>query len=88
MTRRKPLNKAQEKPNDSSSSPMDESSHTSYDRRLSSAGDGVRAVGKRKASFFQLDRVRRDESKGNKSYQNKTSDGKSIFRRETRASTK
>ena len=88
MTRRKPLNRAREKPSDSSSSQMDESSHTSYDRRLSSAGDGVRAVGKRKVSFFQLDRVCRDESKGNQSYQNKTCDGKSIFRRETRASTK
>ena len=88
MTRRKPLNRAREKPSNSSSSQMDESSHTSYDRRLSSAGDGVRAAGKRKASFFQLDRVRRDESKGNQSYQNKTSDGKSIFRRETHAGTK
>ena len=32
--------------------------------------------------------VLKHESKDNQSYQNKTSDGKSIFRRETRASTK
>nr|POE93837.1 hypothetical protein CFP56_16151 [Quercus suber] len=88
LKQRKPLNRAREKPNDSSLSQMGESSHTSYDRSLSSTGDGVRATGKRKAPFFQLDRVHRDKSKGNQSYQNMTSDGKSIFRRETHASTK
>nr|POE93838.1 hypothetical protein CFP56_16152 [Quercus suber] len=76
VTQRKPLNKAREKPNDSSLSQMGESSHTSYDRSLSSTRDGVRATGKRKAPFFQLDRMRRDESKGYQSYQNMTSDGK------------
>nr|POE64359.1 uncharacterized protein CFP56_12408 [Quercus suber] len=40
VTQCKPLNRAREKPNDSSSSEMGKFSDTSYDRSLSSVGDG------------------------------------------------
>lgn len=76
VTRRKPFNKGREKPNGSTGSQMGESSNSAYDKNGASSSDSGRAAGKRKAPISQ------------QSNPIKPADGKSIFKRENRASNR